>query len=183
VRIAPNELSYADARAWKDIYASGSSHRCERNRTWFMKTAPSKPHSILTHDENTHARFRRAFAHSFSDRSLRDQAPVMENYVSILIEQLKSLVTSEGRVDTNIIDLNQWFNYFTFDLASDLCFGESFDCMGNKKAHLWVEITQDFGKGLALLASTVAITIGFRFLRQLCSHRTVHATGVFPHLC
>jgi hypothetical protein len=31
--------------------------------------------------------------------------------------------------------------------------------------------------------STVARTIGFRMLRQLCSRRTVHATGILPYLC
>ena len=32
-------------------------------------------------------------------------------------------------------------------------------------------------------SGTVAITIGFRILRQLCSHRTVHLAGVFLHRC
>ena len=54
--------------------------------------------------------------------------------------------------DTSV-DMTQWFNYFTFDVAGDLSFGVSFRCLERKKAHLWVEIAQDFGKGLALVAS------------------------------
>lgn len=38
------------------------------------------------------------------------------------------------------MDLRYWFTYFTFDVISDLAFGESFDCMRNANYHPWVSI-------------------------------------------
>jgi cytochrome P450 len=113
---------------------------------------PDEPNSIVGFDEEDHTRFRRAFANSFSDKSLRDQAPVVESYVDLFIDQLKITIAGPKR-EEKTVDLQRWFNYFTFDLSGDLSFGESFDCLKNGKAHSWVEIAQDFGKGLALIAS------------------------------
>jgi cytochrome P450 len=153
VRIAPNELSYADSAAWKDIYLNRPSIQpFERNHTWFKKMTPDEPNSILGFDEDDHARFRRAFANSFSDKSFRDYAPVVESYVDLLINQLKAPV-SDHHWTEKTVDLEKWFNYLIFDLVGDLAFGESFGQLTIGKLHPWVEIAADFGKGLALIAS------------------------------
>ena len=103
-------------------------------------------------DEEAHARLRRAFANSFSEKSLRDQSTVVENFVAAFIRKLKAPEQGKGWKEKTV-DLNQWFNFVTFDISGDLSFGEPFDCVKNGKAHPWVEIAQDFGKGLALIAS------------------------------
>jgi cytochrome P450 len=153
VRIAPNELSYADSAAWKDIYLDRSGHPVfERNPTWFKKMAPDEPNSIMGPDEKDHTRFRRAFANAFSDKSLRDQAPVVESYVDLFMTKLKDLASDPVSKDKPI-DLEKWFNYLTFDLSGDLSFGSSFSCLTTGQTHPWVSIAQDFGKGLSLIAS------------------------------
>jgi cytochrome P450 len=132
VRIAPNELSYADSRAWKDVYQTRPGQPLfERNRIWLQKPTPDAPSSIMSYDEDDHARFRRAFSNSFSEKSYKEQLPVVENYIDLLIQQLKVRKTA---------DLAKWFNYLSFDLTGDLSFGESFDCLKNGEAHPWVEI-------------------------------------------
>jgi cytochrome P450 len=153
VRIAPNELSYADGAAWRDIYGNRPGHKpFPRNPTWFKKRYPGEPHSIMGFDEEVHARTRRAFANSFSEKSLRDQAPVIESYLDMFMSQMKAPTSGRQWKEKNV-DLNMWFNYLTFDISGDLSFGESFDCLKAGKAHPWVEIAQDFGKGLSLVAS------------------------------
>ena len=153
IRIAPNELSYADVAAWKDIYHNRPGHQpLERNRTWFRKMSPDEPHSLLGYSEEAHARQRRAFANSFSDKSLRDQAPVIESYVDLFISQLKTS-SSGQQLKTRTIELSQWFVFLMFDISSDLSFGEPFGSLQARKAHPWVEIAEDFGRGLSLIAS------------------------------
>lgn len=142
VRIAPDELSYADERAWDDIYRKRTFFR---NKTWFMKPSQDEPHSIFTHREDYHARFRKAFAPGFLDRSLQEQAPVVEAYTDLFIKQMRVF---SGKS----VDMTRWFNYYTFDLAGDLLFGESFGCLEEKKEHEWVRTAQDFGKSVALIA-------------------------------
>jgi cytochrome P450 len=153
VRIAPNELSYADGAAWRDIYGNRPGHQpFPRNPTWFKKRYPEEPHSIMGFDEEAHTKTRRAFANSFSEKSLRDQAPVIEGYLDIFMNQMRA-PTSGRQWKEKVVDLNTWYNYLTFDISGDLSFGESFDCLKTGKAHPWVEIAQDFGKGLSLVAS------------------------------
>ncbi|KAH8712078.1 benzoate 4-monooxygenase cytochrome P450 [Phaeosphaeriaceae sp. PMI808] len=153
VRIAPNELSYTDSAAWKDIYSTRPGQLVfPRNPTWFRKMTPDEPNSILGPHEEDHARFRRAFSHSFSDKSLRDQAPVVESYVDTFIDQLSAPVSGRKWTEKTV-NLEHWLNYLTFDISGDLSFGESFDCLSNGKLHPWVETVHDFGKALTLIAS------------------------------
>lgn len=153
VRIAPNELSYADAAAWKDIYGNRPGHQpFERNRTWFKKMSSGESHSIMGYNEEAHARQKRAFANSFSEKSLREQSPIIEGYLDRLITKLRAPLQG-SQWSQSTFDLCQWFTFLMFDISGDLSFGESFECVSTGKAHPWVEIAQDFGKGLSLIAS------------------------------
>jgi cytochrome P450 len=134
VRIAPNELSFIDARAWKDIYGNRPGHApFERNRTWFQKQMIDDPSSIMGPEENDHSRFRRILTNAFSEKTLKAQAPIVQHYVNQLLEQLKARAGAT-------VDLVEWLNFCTFDVSGDLSFGESFDCLKNGKAHPWVEM-------------------------------------------
>lgn len=50
-------------------------------------------------------------------------------------------------------DIADWLNFLTFDISGALSFGESFNSVASGRAHPWVEISCNFGKGIALLAS------------------------------
>jgi cytochrome P450 len=148
VRIAPNELSFTDPQALKDIYATRSGHSAfERNQIWFKPAKPGNPNSIMGPDEEAHARYRRILVHAFSEKSLKEQAPMIEAHLDQLVEKLREVSNDTA------INLVEWINFTTFDIAGNLCFGESFDCLKNGKAHPWVEISYDFGKGVALIAA------------------------------
>lgn len=184
VRIAPNELSYADSGAWKDIYSTRPGHQpFERNRTWFMKVSADQPFSLMGYNEEAHARQKRAFSNSFSDKSLRDQSPTIEGYVDSFIGQLRA--RSSGREWTEkTIDLTQWFVFLMFDISADFSFGESFGGLSTGRIHPWVEIAQDFGKGLSLIASVnlykpvdklVRHVIPKRIRQRQIAHREISA--------
>ncbi len=42
-------------------------------------------------NEKDHARFRRLLAHAFSEKALRDQEPILQTYVSLLISRMHEL--------------------------------------------------------------------------------------------
>jgi cytochrome P450 len=134
VRIAPNELSFTDVRAWKDIYGNRPGHApFERNQTSFQKEHPDDPSSIMGPEEDDHSRFRKILTNAFSEKSLKAQSPIIQHYVDQLVEQLKA------RAGTTF-DMVEWLNFCTFDVSGDLSFGESFDCLKNGKAHPWVKM-------------------------------------------
>lgn len=128
VRIAPDELSYADERAWHDIYSKRTG--CQpflRNETWFRNENRDEPHSVFSYREEVHARLRKAFAPAFLDTNLQKQAPINEGYVDFFVAQMRKLAGAS-------VDMTQWFNYFSFDVAGDMSFGESFGCLEGEES-------------------------------------------------
>ncbi|KAL6704174.1 hypothetical protein ACN47E_008734 [Coniothyrium glycines] len=125
VRIAPNNLSYINPQAWKDIYAHKKSRDLEmiKDPEFYVRN-PDAP-TIVNGNREEHARYRRLYSPGFSMRSLREQEPLIQNYVNIFIRGLtKACETGEV-----VVDMVQWFNFVTFDIIGDLAFGEPFGCL------------------------------------------------------
>ena len=97
-----------------------------------------------------HARYRRLLSHAFSDKALRAQEPLLQFYVSLLMQKLREL--SEANQPIIILD---WLNYTTFDIISDLAFGSSFNCLQTGTYHPWVRMLFSHFKALALISSVM----------------------------
>ncbi|KAH7065753.1 benzoate 4-monooxygenase cytochrome-like protein P450 [Paraphoma chrysanthemicola] len=148
VRIAPDELSYVAADAWKDIY---SNPKIPKNRVWAGQEEEHHPISIVSIDEATHLRNRRALAGAFTEHAITEHSFILENLVATMIERFKDAATADqGSV---VVDLGDWMNFLTFDISGELSFGDTFGCIENGRAHPWVAISCGFGKGIALMAS------------------------------
>lgn len=117
-------------------------------------------------DEASHARYRRAFANAFSDKHLRDQAPIVEGYVDLLIARLQASAIQP-------VDLEHLIECIAFDIGSDLSFGESFNSLRSGKVHPWVEVAKGFGKGLALIASINRYPPIERLLRYIVPKKVI----------
>ena len=103
VRIAPNELSFVEASAWKDIYG----HRLgkpefPKDSSQLFSDDPSHPNIVVAPREK-HAKLRKLLSHGFSDAALRDQEKVLTNFVTQMIEGLKARAS-------NPMDMVQWYN-------------------------------------------------------------------------
>ncbi|KAK1069987.1 hypothetical protein LTR74_004384 [Friedmanniomyces endolithicus] len=119
VRIAPDELSYIDPQAWKDIYTTRPGHATiERGAVWFQKATPDEPFSIMGHNEDHHARYRRAFMGAFSDKAIKDQSPRIEEYVELMMQKFRE----KGENGSTVLDMVAWLNFVTFDISGDLSF-------------------------------------------------------------
>jgi cytochrome P450 len=148
VRIAPDELSYIDPTALKDIYGN---RNIPKSGVWTGQEEKDHPMSIVSTDEHTHLKNRRALAGAFTEHAIEEHAAVLESLIDLMMNKLKESVESgQGRT---VADITDWFNFLTFDIGGALSFGESFDSVKNGRAHPWVEISTSFGKGLALMAS------------------------------
>ncbi|KAK8105485.1 hypothetical protein PG999_008844 [Apiospora kogelbergensis] len=89
--------------------------------------------SASRHD---HALLRRRLAPGFSDRSLRDQEPIIGAYVDLLVQRLRE---HGGAGDSaRALNMREWLNWATFDIIGDLGFGSPFGCLENSEYHPWV---------------------------------------------
>ncbi|OCK73526.1 benzoate 4-monooxygenase cytochrome P450 [Lepidopterella palustris CBS 459.81] len=172
VRIGPDQLSFTNGEAWKDIYGyrSDRPHFTKDKSNYFTPiNGVESIHS--TPDDVVHSRHRRLLAHAFSEKALREQETLLSSYVDLLIDQLRK---QQGKVD-----MVRWLNYTTFDLIGDLTFGEPFHCLESNDYHPWVSIIFQSmrasafivaGRQFPTLASFLARFIPKRLSQKLYDH-------------
>lgn len=136
VRIAPNELSYNNEEAWRSIYG----HRAmemnkDKSGGGYLPDTNGHESIVTAFNKEDHQRMRKAVTHAFSDKALREQAPLLQVYFDLFITKL-----GEQCDAGNVVDLNAFFNWTTFDLMGDLTYAEPFDCLKNGSYHSWVAL-------------------------------------------
>lgn len=147
VRIAPNELAFSSSTAWKEIMGHHSGEEVGKSMT-FYRPVDAAPVSIINAERHVHGVLRRQLAHGFSERSMREQEPLIKGYIDLLIQRLHE---NCGKA----VDLAAWYNFTTFDIIGDLAFGEPFDCLKNSAYHPYVHMIFQ-----SVVAGTIFQTIG-----------------------
>lgn len=89
VRITPNELALLEPEAWKDIYGlqPGGTY-LEKYMPTYRPAGRLAP-SIISAAKDEHSVLRKLMAPAFSEKSMREQEPVIGHYVDLLIERLR----------------------------------------------------------------------------------------------
>ncbi|KAI0099754.1 averantin oxidoreductase [Nemania sp. FL0031] len=136
VRTSPNELSYINSIQWKEIYGYKPRGDAEfaKDPKYFsgLKGEPI----LFTADRDYHGYIRKLLGHGFSERSLREQEPILKEYVDILVHRLHK----ECQNGEKPVDIASWYNYLIFDFIGFLTFGETFNCLSSGTLHTWVGV-------------------------------------------
>jgi cytochrome P450 len=133
VRCGPSQLAFTSPEAWQDIYGFDKQRSFTKDPDAYRDSAIGASDMLVTTGA-VHKRYRNLIGHAFSDRALREQQPIVESHVDLLMQRLR-----EQALQGEFVDLHKWFNYVTFDVVGDLAFGESFGCLENSVAQPWVE--------------------------------------------
>nr|POF26423.1 cytochrome p450 monooxygenase hmp1 [Quercus suber] len=135
VRIAPGELSFADAKAWQDIYGfkKVGQPKFPKDPKFYLASY-NKVHSLATADDATHARQRKILSHAFSDRAMREQQPILQNWARNMLARLQD---ASLRIDK--IDMLKFYNCTTFDIMGDLSFSEGLNMLAGSELDPWVK--------------------------------------------
>ena len=132
VRTAPNELSYTDPSVWKTL----CGHQPFPKNFMFYSASVNGERSINTAGKEQHARLRKAFAPSFSEKAIQTQKDIIERYINLLMQRLEEEARKSSE---NPVDIVNYLNWTTFDIIGDLAFGEPFGCLENSQYHFWVK--------------------------------------------
>lgn len=119
VRVRPNELSYADSRAWPDIF---SNRPLLPKPSWRLFKVPGllpNMNEVVSHAE--HNRVRKILAPGFSDGALRKQEYIVQNYITLMVKHIQERVKHADNEFAEV-ELHQIFQFTTFDLIGDLFF-------------------------------------------------------------
>ncbi|KAJ9138730.1 Isotrichodermin C-15 hydroxylase [Coniochaeta hoffmannii] len=153
VRVAPNEVTFISAKAWQDIYGNRGGYPLPTAEAYGVheKDFFGALSLLWVGDATQHARHRKVLSPAFSDKSLRDQEPLIRQYVDLLVQRLAERKDSP-------VDLWAWLNYTTFDLIGDLTFGEPFGCLREAKFHPWIAFV--FSRLKMMMYGQIMITLG-----------------------
>jgi cytochrome P450 len=102
---------------------------------------------VTVKDDADHSRYRRLLSNAFSDKALREQEPLIKQYVDLFISRLHENAKNGAQ------DMVSWFNFVTFDIIGDLTLGESFGCLQESALHPWVSILFSYLKITAYLGA------------------------------
>lgn len=141
VRVTPNELSFIQPEAWRDIngHRIGGKPNFTKDATFYGRDSfatEGESGGIIRSDDVSHARQRRLMSAAFSDKSLKEQEPLLKQYVDTLVSKLSEMSRNVDN-KANIVD---WYNFTTFDIMADLTFGEPLHLLDNSDYSTWVRV-------------------------------------------
>ncbi|GAB1312601.1 Averantin oxidoreductase [Madurella fahalii] len=138
VRVGPDRLSFIQPQAWKDIYGhrSGGKQTNIKDPRFYDDMDTGGHRNVLTErDGPEHGRVRRIFSHAFSDKALKEQQPLLNNYVDQLVSNIRQAVDNNPH---HTFDAVKLYNFTTFDIMADLTFGESLGMLRTSSYTDWV---------------------------------------------
>lgn len=157
LRIAPDEVTFAHPDAWNDIMLPQPGRPPFLKHPVWWNPLPGMPRSLISSlGGEEHTYFRKFFAPPFTSRALKSQEPILHEYVDLLVDRLCEVTTStkeEDRSNGQEVDIWLWYNFFTFDVFSELAFGESFGCLERGTYHSWIVLIFDYAKAMAALVA------------------------------
>ena len=103
MRVAPNELTFIRAGAFKEIYGHrvGQPELVKDKKYFSGMGEPTLVHS----DKVSHAYLRKMLASGFSDGALQKQEVVIQEYLRVFMERLRG----HGESDDDVVDMIEWF--------------------------------------------------------------------------
>lgn len=126
IRIAPNKVAVSAASGVKAIYNNKSpkSHSYDAFRFQDVKMCIA-----LLDVKQAHSR-RKALLPAFSRQNLLEMEPVIRHHLEQFLGWLEKFDKTNTPVDTF-----QWFRYLTFDVVTDIAFGQQIGMLSSNDTH------------------------------------------------
>lgn len=84
---------------------------------------------------------RKLLSHAFSDTALRQQEDILTKYFELFVTKIQERIDSNPNATSPpsaTLDLSKWYNFQTFDIIGDMCFGESFGATEKGEYNPWM---------------------------------------------
>lgn len=98
VRVAPRRISYANGAAgFKEIY--GFAKKGLYKDPEFYNRPFNQVHSIITAGDAGHSRQRKVVSNAFSDRALKEQEPLLKQWVQLMKDKMMESAKAGQKAD------------------------------------------------------------------------------------
>ncbi|KAJ7913349.1 benzoate para-hydroxylase [Mycena leptocephala] len=119
VRIAPTHVSVAHPDAVGIVYGHSHGESAFHKSRFYDAFVAGTPSVFSTTNRKDHTYKRKIVSQAFSSRALEEFSPFIQTIIATFVSRVDSMCEIGGS-----IDILTWFNYLTFDVLSDLAFGE-----------------------------------------------------------
>lgn len=128
VRVQPNELSYLQPEAWKDIYGNKPKDEptYDKEPNFLGPDVVGEDGLLRVPGKHNHAQIRRFFSPAFSDRAVKEQEHIFHKYTNRLISILKDVAPRNER-----IPLSELYIFTIVDIMSDITLGQPIGLLEN----------------------------------------------------
>lgn len=133
MRVGSSDLSIVHPDGVAAVY--GPRSKCVKG-AWYDLTHPNVSLQT-TRDKDLHRARRQNWSEAFSDKALRGYEERMKGYRAKLMSRIGDHADSGS-----LVDVNKWFNFFTFDVMGDLAFGSSFGMLETSEQHWALSVLQ-----------------------------------------
>jgi cytochrome P450 len=106
LRIGPNELTFVEPAAWKDIYGHRKVGEPELQKDKKYHAGFAAQPTLVNADRAQHSVLRKALSHGFSEASLRLQEPILRKFQDTLVNQL----AEKGQHGKVALDMVSWYS-------------------------------------------------------------------------
>ncbi|KAJ8090639.1 hypothetical protein PM082_018196 [Marasmius tenuissimus] len=142
VRIAPNEISVTDLDAMKAVLGPGG---CIKGQSYSTRRDERTEGSLLALTGDARIKRRRVWARGMSTEAMREYEIAVKPLVTKLSERFSEQAYK-------VVDIGEWFNYFSFDFSVEIAFGGgSFMLNKGDTTELW-EAMDKFAFGIEFLS-------------------------------
>ncbi|KAL4897375.1 cytochrome P450 [Aspergillus ambiguus] len=135
VRVAPDELSFDDPAAWKDIYLNQTLDRLSQLQS---RATGSSVDDVLTSPIRIHPNVQEISGPAFSEASTDSYEPIVVQAVEKLIASLKSSISTKEH-DNSALDIVKWLKLASFDIAAEIIWGSGFGCLESGQGNIVLE--------------------------------------------
>ncbi|EGD94501.1 hypothetical protein TESG_02017 [Trichophyton tonsurans CBS 112818] len=142
VRVGPREISYTSASANRTIFGGRPTEETvfEKNPVVWLQGS-GEIHNIFFARHREHVRYRKMMAPAFSEAAIREQEPVIQEYVTKFIDGMRERSGKACYPDANgVVNIQAWYNFFVFDILSRLSFGTTVGSLDQGDYHPWVTV-------------------------------------------
>lgn len=132
VRVGPSDVSVTHPEAVDIIY--GYQSRCSKNAFYDNAHPMASLHSYRS--RAAHDKRRRIWSTGFGDKAMRGYETRVRRYQEMLFAGLDG-------VAGQVINVSQWFGFYTYDVMGDLAFGRSFDMLESSANHWAIRVLEN----------------------------------------
>ncbi|KAI0487736.1 cytochrome P450 [Xylaria cf. heliscus] len=130
IRFAPNDLSFTEAQAWRDICLVPKGKKENGKEIRFHPLSVNGTPNLITEPSPVrHATVRRVFSPAFSEKALKQQEPLFQKYADLMV--------ARGR-QKGTVNMAELLNFTTFDIMAEFAFGESLGLLEKDAYSDWV---------------------------------------------